>query len=56
MNPSDSAFEAYCTLLCLSEGDGSQIANFGKKPPQTHLISIWEWPKNPPVAIIRKSW
>ena len=32
------------TVLCLIEV-GGQIANFGEKNPQVHVIVIKEWPK-----------
>ena len=40
-------FTIYNTLLFLIVG-GGQIANFGEKYPQVHLIIIREWPKNNP--------
>ena len=45
------------TLLCLIVWGGGrvwvgQIANFGKKNPQVHLIIIREPPKNKPLSPI----
>ena len=37
-------------------GEGGQIPNFGKKPPQVHLIIIRECPKNTPPPYFKKSW
>ena len=42
--PSWQIYWTTSTPLCLIV----QIADFGKKTPQTHLIIITEWPKNTP--------
>ena len=48
--PSWQIYWTTSTPLCLIV----QIADFGKKTPQTHLIIIREWPKNtPPPPILR---
>ena len=45
----------FFNTLFVSNLGGGQIANFGEKNPQVHLIIKTEWPKNNP-PYFKKSW